>query len=141
MTTSLEKPELHILEEIMPSPFQPSASEYTYTKPVVVLINGLTISAGESTAEILKQLPNVIAVGDTTSGGGGCASDHTIQAIGEFRLPHRLIIFVPTGYFKRYDGSHLEWNGVSPDIRVEQTETDIKNGKDKQLEYAISFLK
>jgi len=140
MTTPLEKPELYILEKIEQSPFQASESEYIYTKPAVVLINGLTISAGESTAEILKQLPNVTVVGDTTCGGGGCSSNHTVQAIGEYELPNSLLISVPTGYFKRYDGSHLEWNGVSPDVRVKQTETDINNSKDKQLEFAFSHL-
>lgn len=140
ITTPLEKPELYILEKIEQSPFQPSESEYIYTKPVVVLINGITISAGESTAEILKQLPQVTVVGDTTSGGGGCSSDHDPMAVGEFRLPNNLIISVPTGYFLRYDGSHFEWNGVSPDIRVEQNESDLINGIDIQLEYAINNL-
>jgi len=141
ITTPMEKPELFILERIAQAPFQPSESEYVYTKPVIVLINGMTISAGESTAEILKQLPQVTIVGDTTSGGGGCSSDHDPMAVGEFRLLNNLIISVPTGYFLRYDGSHFEWNGVSPDIRVEQNESDLENGIDKQLEYAINNLK
>ena len=141
MTTPLEKPEIYILEDIEQPPFQPLTDTFIYTKPIVVLINGVTISGGESIIEILKQLPNVTAVGDTTSGGGGCASGHTPRAIGTYQLPCGKIIFIPTGYLLRYDGSHFEWNGVSPDIRVEQTVTDIKNGKDKQLEYAINLLK
>ena len=141
ITSPMEKPELFILERIAQAPFQPSESEYVYTKPVIVLINGMTISAGESTAEILKQLPQVTLAGDTTSGGGGCSSDHDPMAEGEFSLSNNLIISVPTGYFLRYDGSHLEWNGVSPDIRVVQNESDLKNGIDRQLEYAINKLK
>jgi C-terminal processing protease CtpA/Prc len=141
LTTPLEKPKMFILEDIEQPPFQPLTNTFIYTKPIVAIINGITISGGELITEILKQLPNVTAVGDTTSGGGGCASGHTAQALGQYRLPCKKIIFIPTGYLLRYDGSHYEWNGVSPDIRVEQTETDIKNGKDKQLEYAINILK
>jgi C-terminal processing protease CtpA/Prc len=141
LTTPLEKPKIYILEDIKQPPFQPLTDTFIYTKPIVVIINGVTISGGESITEILKQLPNVTAVGDTTSGGGGCASGHTPRAIGTYQLPCRKIIFIPTGYLLRYDGSHFEWNGVAPNIRVEQTETDIKNGKDRQLEYAINMLK
>lgn len=140
ITTTMAKPELYILEKIDQPPFQPSESEYTYIKPVVVLINGITISAGELTAETLKQLPNVTVIGDTTCGGGGASSGHTLEAIGEYKLPNGLTIMVPTGYFKHYDGTHVEWNGVTPDIRIEQTESDINNDKDKQLEYAINYL-
>ena len=43
--------------------------------------------------------------------------------------------------FGRYDGLPWEWLGIPPDIRVEQTETDILAGRDKQLEYAIEMLK
>ena len=142
LTTPLEKPELYFLgEEIEQPPFQPSTDSFVYTKPIVVLIYGRTISAGEGVTEMLKQLPNVTAIGDTTSGGGGAASGHTPLAVGPYSLPCKKNIFIPTGYFLRYDGSHIEWNGIPPDIRVEQTEADIKNGSDKQLEYAINMLK
>lgn len=141
LTAPLEKPKMYILENIEQPPFQPLTDTLIYTKPIVILINGVTISAGELISEVLKQLPNVTAVGDTTAGGGGCASGHTPQAEGPYRLPCNRIIFIPTGYFLRYDGSHFEWNGVSPDIRVEQTEADVKIGKDRQLEYAINMLK
>ena len=51
------------------------------------------------------------------------------------------MIYIGTGYIERYDGQPFEWLGISPDIRVEQTEKDIQNGRDKQLEYAINMLK
>jgi hypothetical protein len=141
ITTPLAKPKLYILEDIEQPPFQPLTDTFIYTKPIVVLINGVTISGGESITEILKQLPNVTAVGETTSGGGGAASGHTPLAEGPYKLPCNKIIFIPTGYLLRYDGSHFEWNGVDPDIRVQQTEADIRKGRDRQLEYAIKMLK
>ena len=111
-------------------PFQPSGT-FQYTKPVVVLINGSTFSAGEFTTEILKQLPQVTAVGDTTGGG-----DESL-----YFLPSGKSIEIGFIDIRRYDGLPWEWLGVPPDIRVEQTEADILAGRDKQLEYAIEMLK
>jgi C-terminal processing protease CtpA/Prc len=142
LTDTIRKPKFYLLGEHIKQPyFIPQENTFIYNKGIIVLINGRTISAGEMTTEILKQLPNVTAIGDTTSGGGGANSGSSPQAEGEFRLPNRMIICVPAGCFMRYDSLHYEWNGIPPDIRVEQTEADIKDGRDKQLEYAISLLK
>ncbi|MFH1196467.1 MAG: S41 family peptidase [bacterium] len=116
-------------------PFQPQGP-FQYTNPVVVLINGSTFSAGEFTTEILKQLPNVTAVGDTTGGGSVGGGDE-----GLFFLPSGKSFEVGFIDIRRYDGLPWEWLGVAPDIRVEQTEADILAGKDNQLEYAIEMLK
>jgi hypothetical protein len=140
LTSSLAWPKYYFLGELYPmDPLQPHDS-FIYTKPIVVLINGTVLSAGESTSEILKQLPNVTAIGDTTAGGGGAASSHSVETAGHFDLPGGIMINIPTGYGLKYDGQHFEWLGVPPDIRVEQTEEDIQNGIDRQLEYAIKFL-
>ena len=116
-------------------PFQPSGT-FQYTKPVVVLINGSTFSAGEFTTEILKQLPQVTAVGDTTGGGSVGGGDESL-----YFLPSGKSIEIGFIDIRRYDGLPWEWLGVPPDIRVEQTEADILAGRDKQLEYAIEMLK
>jgi len=140
MTDSLERPKLYFLGEFIDiSPFQPQGP-FTYTNPVVVIINGSTFSAGELATEILKQLPNVTVIGDTTGGGGG-ASNSSGEAFGYFMLPSGKVIDTPTGYLERYDGQTYEWLGVPPDILVQQTKADIENGKDLQLEYAIDLLK
>lgn len=113
---------------------------FIYKNSIVVLINGASISAGEVFPEILKQLPNVTAIGDTTAGGGANDVDwENIQ--GEFTLFCSIIIRISTIYVLRYDGVPIEWNGVLPDIRIEHTKDDIKQGRDKQLEYAIQYLK
>lgn len=141
MTDSLERPNLYFLGELIDIPPFQSCGPFTYTNPVVVLVNGSTFSAGEITTEILKQLPSVTVVGDTTGGGGGAGSGGTAESVSEYKLPSGKLISTPTGYFERYDGQAVEWNGVPPDIRVEQTEEDIINGRDKQLEFAINMLK
>lgn len=102
----------------------------------MVLSNGSTFSAGEFTAEILKQLPQVTAVGDTTGGGSVGGGEESL-----YFLPSGKSINIGFIDIRRYDGLPWEWLGVAPDIRVVQTEADIKQGRDKQLEYAIDMLK
>jgi hypothetical protein len=141
LSSPLEPPKLVFLGTLIEqSPLEPFGSG-AYLKPVVVLINGSTFSAGEVTTEMLKQLPNVTAVGDTTGGGGVASTGYPPEAVGEFYLPSGRMIYVGTGYIERYDGHPFEWLGIPPDIRVEQTEGDILNNRDRQLEYAIEMLK
>ncbi len=139
ITEPLEAPPFYVLgEKLDLSPFQPRDS-FTYTNTVVVLINGSTFSAGELCTEILKQLPNVTAVGDITGGGSSGGNSYPPEAITEFYLPSGKMISVGTTDIRRYDGLPWEWLGVPPDIRVVQTVADINAGRDKQLERAIDI--
>jgi len=141
ITSPLEKPDFYCLGEKWDlSPIQPQGP-FTYTNPVVVLINGSTFSAGECCTEIMKQLPNVTAVGDTTGGGSTGSEDYYPNAKGEYYLPSGKMIHIGTTDLRRYDGLPWEWLGIPPDIRVVQTEEDINQGRDKQLEYAIDMLR
>jgi hypothetical protein len=107
MTVPMDMPKYYRLGELVDLPqFQPRGP-FTYTNPVVVLINGSTFSA----------------------------------SVGEYQLPSGKIVYIGTEYFERYDGQFIEWLGVPPDIRIIQTEADIKAGWDKQLESAIDMLK
>jgi len=136
ISSPLEKPPFYWYGQLADLlPFQPSGS-FTYTNPVVVLINGSTFSAGELCTEVLKQLPNVTAVGDTTGGGSVGSGDE-----GLYFLPSGKSIEIGFSDLRRYDGLPWEWLGIPPDVRVEQTEADILAGRDKQLEYAIDMLK
>ncbi len=140
MTEPLEKPGFFVLgEEWILPPFQPQGP-FIYTNPVVVLINGSTFSAGELCTEVLKQLPNVTAIGDTTGGGSAGGNSEPPEAITEYYLPSGKMIDIGTCDLRRYDGQPWEWLGVPPDIYVEQTEADIESGIDKILEYAIDLI-
>jgi hypothetical protein len=136
LTEPLERNDAYTYGEkwVLP-PFQPSGP-FQYTNPVVVLINGSTFSAGEFTTEILKQLPQVTAVGDTTGGGSVGGGDE-----GLYFLPSGKSIDIGFIDIRRYDGLPWEWLGIAPDVRIEQTEEDILAERDKQLEYAIEVLK
>lgn len=137
----LEWPIFYTLGERYEFPTIMPQGPFTYTNSIVVLINGSSASAGELAPEIFKQLPNVTVIGDTTAGALGSSWNFSTATNSLFRLPSGKTVYIPTGYWEGYDGEHLEWNGVSPDIRIEQTENDINNGIDKQLKFAIDMLK
>lgn len=118
-------------------PFEPDTTAYTYVNPVVILINGASASAPEMFAETMRQIPAVTLVGDTTA-GAGCWSIYAYP--GTVTLPSGKVIFIPTTAMLRLDGQPWEWNGILPDTRIGQTEQDIADGIDRQLETAIMYL-
>jgi C-terminal processing protease CtpA/Prc len=118
-------------------PIQPDVNDYRYVNPVVVLMNGASLSSGELFPEVMGQLPNVTLVGDTTA-GAGCNDRGDFR--GDRRLPSGKMIHIPTGCITRYDGVPWELVGIVPDIRVPQTEGDVEDGRDRQLEYALGLL-
>jgi len=109
------------------------SGDYQYTKPTVLLINGVCFSAADGFANLCKKIPHITLIGDTTGGGGGVPEIFTLK---NSKIKFR----VPTRCEMRYDGEHVEWNGIPPDIIVTQTKNDIENDTDKQLERAIEFL-
>jgi hypothetical protein len=116
---------------------EPDPVLYRYANPVVVLVNGASLSAAEVFPEVMKRLPNVTAVGDTTAGGG--CNDYR-DADGDRHLPSGRVIHIPTACVGRYEGGLIEWNGVAPDLRVAMSSSDIQAGNDVQLEAAIRLL-
>ena len=113
---------------------------FRYSNPVVVIINGGSISGRELFTDKMKTLPNVTAIGDTTGGGSSAADNGFDQYLALQNLPSGKKISIPTVDVRRTDGLPYETIGVPPDIRVPQTAADIRAGRDKQLEYAIEFL-
>lgn len=126
-----------ILVEPWPA-MRPDDVHDRYVNPVVVLMNGASLSSGELFPEVMKQLPNVTTVGDTTA-GAGCNDRGEFR--GDRRLPSGKLIHIPTWCISRYDGVPWELVGIPPDIRVVQTELDVAHGIDRQLEYAIGLLR
>jgi hypothetical protein len=117
---------------LQPGPFIYPRGPFQYTKPVVLLVNGVCFSSCEDFAAMMSNVPTVTIVGDTTAGGSGAPQ--------LFALPSGRKIRLSTLIIRRFDGQPIEWNGVVPDVRVAQTAADINQGKDPQLEYALWFL-
>lgn len=112
---------------------------YTYTNPVVLLINGVSYSSSEITAEIFREMiPQATLIGDTT--GGGSLGYLNKYKNGDFRLPSGKLIHIGNLDVRKYNDVPFEKIGILPDILLPQTEADIQAGHDRQLEYAIDFL-
>jgi hypothetical protein len=103
-----------------------------YDKKVAVLTNGVCFSSNEHFVMDMQQIENVVLIGDTTGGGSG--------APAFYPLPSGLKIRLSEKYLLQYNQMPIEWNGIVPDILIPQTESDIKNKRDKQLERAIEYL-
>jgi C-terminal processing protease CtpA/Prc len=71
-----------------------------------------------------NQIPTVTLVGDTTTGDACNAIAENI--LGDYSLPGGRHLHIGTTYGCRYDGLPIDWNGIPPEIRVVQTEADLK---------------
>jgi hypothetical protein len=102
-------------------------------KPIIVLTDRYTISAGERSVMAFKTLPNVTLMGDTTNGAHGTMIGREL-ANGWFYslVPQKVAL---------YDGLSYEGIGLAPDVYSKNTLPDITAGIDKTLQLAIDQLK
>lgn len=107
-------------------------AEGTYSKPIVLLTNRFSISAGETFSLAMKTFPNVIQVGDTTT---GAFSDVITR-----ELPNGWIYGLSVGDYRDGNNMSLEGIGLAPDIRIVNTEAELQAGQDRMLERAIQEL-
>lgn len=102
-------------------------------KPIVVLTDRYTISAGERSVMAFKTLPNATLVGDTTNGAHGTMVGREL-ANGWFYslVPQKVELF---------DGNSYEGIGLAPDVHIKNQRNEIDAGTDKTLEKAIEMMK
>ncbi len=103
--------------------------EWQYLKPVILLIGRFCGSVGEILAETLSHFDNVTLIGDTTKG--------SVEATSDFYLSDGLQYPVPIVAYFNILNKPLEWNGVSPDIYFDPSETKNDTVKDVIIEEAI----
>jgi C-terminal processing protease CtpA/Prc len=104
-----------------------------FLKPVIVLTDRRTISAGEVTLLYLKTYNQVIQIGDTTAGDFSDVSNRK---------------FLPNGWSYQYsikkyllpNGKSLDGIGHIPDVYVKNTQADMVAKNDKVIEKAIDYL-
>ncbi|MFC2090368.1 S41 family peptidase [Bacteroidota bacterium] len=104
-----------------------------FDKPIVLLTDRMTISAAERATMILKALPNVTHMGDTTNGAAATKIGKELANGWDYSLVAQQLKF--------YDGIDYEGTGLPPDIYMKNTEEEILNGQDKLLEAALELLK
>jgi hypothetical protein len=103
-----------------------------YTRPVVLLTNRTTQSAGETFTLAMRQNGQVQQVGDTTY---GIFSDNPQR-----ELPNGWIFTVSTGDFRAADGRNYEGIGLVPEVLVQNRKEEVEAGLDKALEKAVELL-
>lgn len=133
LTSPLPLPPVYFMGELLTGPPLQPGGAFRYYKPVVVLMNGTCFSSAEDFLDMVGHVQTVTLVGDTSAGASGAPEVFSLPSGKEVRISTRDIC--------RYDGQPIEWNGIIPDVLVMQTEADVMNGRDPQLERAIAILK
>jgi len=110
--------------------FEPSGTYFD--KPIIVMTDRYTISAGERTVMAFRTLPNVTTLGDTTSGAMATLVGRELANGWYCTLPIQNTLLP--------DGQTYEGIGLPPQIRFVNNIDDVRQGKDKTLEKAIDEL-
>lgn len=113
--------------------YSQKAGDEQYLKPVIVLTDRNTISAGEIFLLHMKSFSHITQIGTTTAGDFGRTSNRR---------------FLPNGWTYRYsvgkvllpDGRNIDGIGCIPDVYIKNTKEDISAEDDKVLEEAIAHL-
>ncbi len=105
-----------------------------FLKPVILLTDRKTISAGEIFCLHMKSFDHITQIGDTTAGDFATTGNRSFLSNGwNFKYPVQL--------FLRPDGEYLDGNGGNiPDVYIKNSESDILANQDKVIEKAIQYL-
>jgi carboxyl-terminal processing protease len=102
-------------------------------KPMVVLIDGGSASASEILSGALKDNKRAVLIGTKSFGKG------LVQEIN--KLPGGSGINITTQKYLTPNGTDINKKGITPDVEVKNSEADIKNKQDKQLEKANEIIR
>ncbi len=105
------------IESLKPHP------KASYSKPILVLVNGNDFSCGDFFPAILQDNKRAVIFGEQTAGAGGAVEMHTYP--NSFGL--RFFSFT-VSLAERIDGKTIENLGVTPDVLYEETEEDLMQG-------------
>ncbi len=95
----------------------------SYSKPILVLVNGYDFSCGDFFPAILQDNNRAIIFGEKTAGAGGAVEEHSYPnsfGLASFTLTVSIA--------ERLNGKTIENLGVTPDIEYEITEKDFLKG-------------
>ena len=107
-------------------------AETVYDGPVVVLIDGASVSSAEEFAGALQAIHRAVIVGERSPG--------RVLVIDLMELPNGAIFLYPIEQTMTPDGTVLEGHGVVPDIPVGLDRDLLLQGVDSQLEAAIEYI-
>ena len=103
--------------------------------PVVELIGGLTISAGETfTQAMMGRTPHITRVGENTQGVFSDVLGRSMPNGWRFGLPNEV--------FRASDGKTFDGMGIPPDVTVAMfADADLAAGRDPGIEKALALLR
>ena len=103
-----------------------------YRKPVVVLIDEKSMSCSELFASSMQAVKRAVLVGDRSP--GYLLGANWIRLMNGGSFMHTFLQPLPA------DGRIVEYNGVKPDIAVSLDRDSLLDGRDTQLEAAITYI-
>lgn len=113
------------------------AEKYKFTKPVYVLVNGLTFSAGAVLASKLKELKNVTIVGEGIGGGYHYTAGYTEKKVlpnSKLTIEYGLLPLATVTKGKKREHNLL------PDIKTNYTIEDYLKNKDVEWDLVTKIL-
>jgi hypothetical protein len=103
-----------------------------YTKPLYILVNEMNFSGGDVLPATLQDYGRATIVGVETGGAGGTVESFKSDLGYNYQLTTSLMV--------RKDGSLVENNGVTPDIRFEDKISDHLNGFSNYMDRLITAI-
>jgi len=102
--------------------------------PVVILVNNGSASGAEILAAALRDnRDDVQLIGERTFGKGSVQEPVDIRG--------NCLLKITVASWLTPNGELISGDGLTPDVEIEMTEQDYKEGRDPQLEKAIELLK
>ncbi len=113
--------------------FKAEATGAARDLPLVVLVNGGTASASEIVSGALQDRGRAVLVGQKTYGKG---SVQNVVPLSDGSSVH-----VTVAEWLTPKGRQITGKGLDPDIAVELTQEDVTNGRDPQLDRAVTAFR
>ncbi len=114
-----------------PNPLYIEPASVVWARPVVLLTNRKVYSAANHFVMLMKPLPQVCVIGDTTGGGSGLPLNSTLPNGWTVRFSACPILDI--------EGQHTEF-GIAPHKEVHITSEDWNNGRDTIIEEALRLI-
>jgi hypothetical protein len=129
LTTS----ELFVVDEGIDYPSGPVAGGPTYSGPIILLVGHDTVSAAENFADMLVDNQRTLhVVGRQSAGTNGSITG--LEVLGHYSVSF-------TGEdMRNADGSQYVGIGITPDIPVTLTQSNVSGGHDPELAAALAAL-
>jgi C-terminal processing protease CtpA/Prc len=99
---------------------------------VVVLVNEHTTCASEMVALFAREEAGAKIVGTATPG-------RLVSHTG-FKLGHGFTLALPVAAYVSWAGTRVDETGIEPDVHVDWSYSDVRNGNDNQLHTAMTVL-